>query len=241
MSKRAWCSVIHSRLARHGVPSHQIERLLVELNEHWEELHEAGLRRGLPPADADAEADKLLGEPEQLAAAAINGFRQSSWIGRHIASAVRKASTFLESMVDRLKDREPGRLGDFNAHCLKLQTNQTINIMNETPQPRVRRKAVIIASALLGTIVFAAVLFAAGIFWACTRHAALTRQLQGIYVFNRASDGVIYTADLRADGLCYFRVQPPGWDLQPPSFSYSTSRGDISAGVPGAGFENGLP
>ena len=113
--------------------------------------------------------------------------------------------------------------------------------MNETTQPRVRRTSIIILTAILGTVVLAAVLIATGIHSARSRHAALTRQLQGVYVFNRASDGVIYTADLRADGLCYFRVQPPGWDSQPPSFSYSTSRGDISAGVPGPGCENGVP
>jgi hypothetical protein len=113
--------------------------------------------------------------------------------------------------------------------------------MNETTPPKVRRKSIIILTAVLGTVVFAAVLIAAGIHLERARHAALTKQLQGIYVFNRASDGVIYTADLRADSLCYFRVQPPGWDSQPPSFSYSTSRGDISAGVPGPGCENGLP
>jgi len=65
------------------------------------------------------------------------------------------------------------------------------------------------------------------------QQTALRQQVAGTYVFNRASDGVVYTAEFRANGHCYFRVKPPG-------DTYSTSQGDISAGIAGPGCENGL-
>ena len=46
----------------------------------------------------------------------------------------------------------------------------------------------------------------------------------GFYTFNRASDGVRFTCDLRPDGICFLGLEIPGTN-------YSTSGGDIPAAV----------
>src|SRR4051794_9828509 len=77
------CAVVGNRLARHGVPAARIDRVMRELSDHWEDLHAAALKEGLPSAEAAAQADLRLGHPEKLAARIIAGFTRNSWLGRH--------------------------------------------------------------------------------------------------------------------------------------------------------------
>ena len=46
----------------------------------------------------------------------------------------------------------------------------------------------------------------------------------GVYIFNRASDGVRFTCDLRSDGVCFTGIEIPGTN-------YSTIGGDIPAAL----------
>ncbi|HTG45000.1 MAG TPA: hypothetical protein VK633_10765 [Verrucomicrobiae bacterium] len=77
------CLVIARHLARHGMPASRIARIINELAEHWEDLRAEACERGLPGALAELEADRRLGDPARLAANAVAGLRQRSFLGRH--------------------------------------------------------------------------------------------------------------------------------------------------------------
>ncbi len=64
-------------------PPAQLRRRLRELADHHEDLKRDALEEGLSETDAEAQADKLLGEPAVLAAQLAATLRQSSWWGRH--------------------------------------------------------------------------------------------------------------------------------------------------------------
>ena len=64
-------------------PTAALRRHLRELAEHHEDLKRHALEEGLSEADAEAQANKLLGEPAVLAAQLAAALRQSSWWGRH--------------------------------------------------------------------------------------------------------------------------------------------------------------
>ena len=53
---------------------------------------------------------------------------------------------------------------------------------------------------------------------------ALLRFFSGFYVFDRESDGVRYTCDLKPDGACLLGVEIPGG-------SYSKGQGDVPGAV----------
>jgi hypothetical protein len=106
--------------------------------------------------------------------------------------------------------------------------------MNNTTSSKTRRTLVIVLGSVFTVVVIAALFITASVRAAIARPAALRQQVQGTYVFKRASDGVIYTADFRADGVCYFKVQPT------LSSSYSTGVGHINGSFAAPGFENGL-
>jgi hypothetical protein len=76
-------TLVARRLASHGVPARRIERVTRELSDHWEDLRGEGLRAGLSRAEAEAQADARLGEPERLASGVIDGMQRASWLGRH--------------------------------------------------------------------------------------------------------------------------------------------------------------
>lgn len=77
------CREVQRQLLFHGLPAVRIDRVMRELAEHWEDLRAAALEEGFSETDAVVEADKRLGEPEQLAAEVIAGLRRGSWLGRH--------------------------------------------------------------------------------------------------------------------------------------------------------------
>lgn len=62
-------------------------------------------------------------------------------------------------------------------------------------------------------------------------HAAWIQHVSGVYEFKRERDGVVYTADFRSNGLCYFSVAFPG-------SNFTTSTGDIMAGAHKPGLKN---
>lgn len=71
------------RLVELGCPAVQLRSNVHELAEHHDDLKHAALEEGLSESDAEARADKLLGEPDNLAAQICAVLRQSSWWGRH--------------------------------------------------------------------------------------------------------------------------------------------------------------
>jgi hypothetical protein len=105
-----------------------------------------------------------------------------------------------------------------------LTTKSTMN--NTTP----KASRNLILSLIAGLVVAATIgLYLCMQVSAIWREARATTQAQlravsGVYVFNRAIDGVTYTCRLQADGVCFL-------GLQIPSTSFSTGQGDIPAAV----------
>jgi len=71
------------RLVELGCPPQQTRRAVQEMANHYEDLQHAARNEGLSAAEAEAYAEKRLGEPVVLAEHAASGLRQSSWWGRH--------------------------------------------------------------------------------------------------------------------------------------------------------------
>lgn len=76
-------ALLGRRLAELGFPGGKLRSSVRELREHYEDLKQAALAEGLSEVEAEARAEKLLGEPYALAAQMVAGLRRSSWWGRH--------------------------------------------------------------------------------------------------------------------------------------------------------------
>jgi hypothetical protein len=76
-------ALFERRLAEFGFRDARLRSCARELCEHREDLKQAALEEGMSEADAEARAEKLLGEPYALAAQISAVLRQSSWYGRH--------------------------------------------------------------------------------------------------------------------------------------------------------------
>src|SRR5688572_23151 len=87
MRKPSPAADIQKRLLRAGFSRKHAIRTARELQEHWDDLVDEGFRLGLTEADAQREATLRLGSPEELAAEFTTRLQQSSWVGRHPASA----------------------------------------------------------------------------------------------------------------------------------------------------------
>ncbi|HXC99829.1 MAG TPA: hypothetical protein VN048_10845 [Verrucomicrobiae bacterium] len=74
---------LERRLAEFGFRDARLRLRARELREHHEDLKQAALEEGMSETDAEARAEKLLGEPYALAAQISAVLRQSSWYGRH--------------------------------------------------------------------------------------------------------------------------------------------------------------
>ena len=68
------------RLAKHGLPPHYVQRFAEELSDHLEDLKEENM-------STEADAYSRLGQPEQVADAAVAAYRRRSFLGRHPAAA----------------------------------------------------------------------------------------------------------------------------------------------------------
>ncbi len=83
MPDPAVIALFEHRLVQLGCPAAQLRSSVHELAEHHDDLKHAALEEGLSESDAEARADELLGEPDNLAAQICAVLRQSSWWGRH--------------------------------------------------------------------------------------------------------------------------------------------------------------
>lgn len=71
------------RLVELGYPESRLRRDTQELADHHDDLRSAAKEEGVLEVDAEARADRLLGEPAILAEQAAAALRESSWWGRH--------------------------------------------------------------------------------------------------------------------------------------------------------------
>jgi hypothetical protein len=80
MANISWIDEVRQRLARHALPPAYIRRFMEELSDHLEDLKEENM-------STDAGVLSRLGDPNQVADAAVVVYRRRSFLGRHPAAA----------------------------------------------------------------------------------------------------------------------------------------------------------
>ena len=83
MRKSPLTAEVRTRLLRAGFARTYANRTARELNEHWREMVDEGVRGGLTQLDAEREASNRLGSPEELAKEFVARLQGSSWLGRY--------------------------------------------------------------------------------------------------------------------------------------------------------------
>lgn len=83
MRKLSLIAEVRNRLLRAGFAQAYADRTARELQEHWSEIVDEGLRAGLTRAESEREASKRLGSSESLADEFIACLQNSSWLGRY--------------------------------------------------------------------------------------------------------------------------------------------------------------
>ena len=78
MGDQPWLDRVRERLARQALPSAYIRKFMEELSDHLEDLKEESM---------ETDAYSRLGEPEQVAEAAVVAYRRRSFLGRHPVAA----------------------------------------------------------------------------------------------------------------------------------------------------------
>lgn len=78
MSDQPWLNSVRRRLARQALPSAYAERFMEELGDHLDDLREES---------EQIDPSSRLGQPEEVAAAAVITYRRRSFIGRHPLAA----------------------------------------------------------------------------------------------------------------------------------------------------------
>jgi hypothetical protein len=78
MMNPSWLDLVRQRLAKHVLPPNYVERVVEELADHLEDLKEENV---------EADAYSRLGDPEQVAEAAVITYRRRSFLGRHPVAA----------------------------------------------------------------------------------------------------------------------------------------------------------
>lgn len=76
MASQPWFRELQARLASQGLPRHYVQRLVEEMTDHFQDLKEETMGQL-------AEPYARLGEPQQIADAAVAAYRRRSWIARH--------------------------------------------------------------------------------------------------------------------------------------------------------------
>ena len=76
MTNPPWCDQLRQRLLRYGLPPVYVKRLMEELSDHLQDVMEEDM-------STEANVYSRLGEPEQVAKAAVTAYRRRSFIGRH--------------------------------------------------------------------------------------------------------------------------------------------------------------
>jgi hypothetical protein len=78
MATPSWLDDVQKRLFRQGLPPSYVQRFMGELADHLNDLKEENM---------EADAIPRLGEPEQVAEAAVIAYRRRSFLGRHPLAA----------------------------------------------------------------------------------------------------------------------------------------------------------
>lgn len=78
MASQPWFDEVAERLTAGRVPRKYVQRFVDELADHFEDLKEETMGRG-------AEAYSRLGEPQHVAAAAVEAYRRGNLLARHSA------------------------------------------------------------------------------------------------------------------------------------------------------------
>lgn len=78
MGNQDWLDKVQEQLARHDLAPSYVQRLLEELGDHLEDLQDEAV---------DAHPASRLGEPEQVATAAVTAYRRRTFLGRHPVAA----------------------------------------------------------------------------------------------------------------------------------------------------------
>lgn len=81
MANQPWLDDLRQRLAKRALPASYIQRFVGELADHLEDLKEENM-------STDASVVSRLGQPEQVADAAITAYRRRSFLGRHPVAAL---------------------------------------------------------------------------------------------------------------------------------------------------------
>src|SRR5262245_3309324 len=99
MPEATWIRELRRRLVRHGLPRQRLERILREVEEHWEDVHACASKQGLDTQAARAQADAALGHPASLADSFAAQLRRSAWLGRYRWFALAVMPTMLLLVV----------------------------------------------------------------------------------------------------------------------------------------------
>ncbi len=78
MGDQLWLDSVRQRLTKHDLPSSYVQRFTEELGDHLEDLKEESM---------ETDAISRLGEPEEVAEAAVTAYRRRSFLGRHPVAA----------------------------------------------------------------------------------------------------------------------------------------------------------
>jgi hypothetical protein len=74
---------LRHELLKQGCPPTSLQRMVQEVADHGEDLHQSALAEGLSASDAEIRAQAQLGEPVVLAERLVTALKRSSWCGRH--------------------------------------------------------------------------------------------------------------------------------------------------------------
>ena len=80
MANQRWLDEVQKRLAKNALPPCYIRRFMDELSDHFQDLTEETM-------DTEANAWSRLGEPNEVARAAVTAYRRRSFLGRHPTAA----------------------------------------------------------------------------------------------------------------------------------------------------------
>jgi hypothetical protein len=80
MASSPWLDKVQKRLAGQALPAAYIRRFMDELSDHLQDLTEENM-------STEANASSRLGEPQEVARAAVAAYRRRSFLGRHPAAA----------------------------------------------------------------------------------------------------------------------------------------------------------
>jgi hypothetical protein len=80
MANQPWLDEVRGQLAKHTLPPAYIGRFMEELSDHFHDITEETM-------STEANVASRLGEPNQVAEAAVTAYRRRSFLGRHPTAA----------------------------------------------------------------------------------------------------------------------------------------------------------